>query len=50
MNSRTRSLIREIRTKIKSQITGTSEFASDDAVIDVAVTRFYETLKQQKIL
>lgn len=50
MNSKTRTQIREIKMKVKSSITGNNEFLSDDAVIDVAIARFYETLKQQKIL
>jgi len=50
MHSKTRSLIRDIRTKVKSPITGTSQFASDDAVIALAILRFYESLKQQRII
>jgi len=49
MNSKTRSLIEEIKRKVKSPITGTYEFAKDDAVLDLAVLRLYEQLKQQKI-
>lgn len=50
MNSKTRTLIQELKSKIKSPITGTSEFANDDAVIDLAVKRLYESLKQQRVL
>ena len=50
MNQKTRSLIQELKSKVKSPITGTNEFPNDDAVIDLAVKRLYETLKQQKIL
>ena len=50
MNSKTRSLIQELKNKVKSPITGTKEFPNDDAVIDLAVKRLYETLKQQKVL
>jgi hypothetical protein len=50
MNQKTRSLIQELKSKVKSPITGTYEFPNDDAVIDLAVKRLYETLKQQKIL
>ena len=50
MNSKTRTLIQEIKRKIKSPITGTYEFANDDAVLDLAVQRLYEQLKRQRIL
>ncbi len=50
MNSKTRSLIQEIKRKVKSPIRGTSEFASDDAVIDLAIQQFYDHLKQKKVL
>ena len=50
MNQKTRSLIQELKRKVKSPITVTYEFPNDDAVIDLAVKRLYETLKQQKVL
>jgi len=50
MNHKTRTLIQDLKSKVKSPITGTNEFANDDAVIDLAVKRLYESLKQQKIL
>jgi len=50
MNHKTRTLIQDLKIKVKSPITGTNEFANDDAVIDLAVKRLYESLKQQKIL
>jgi len=50
MNSKTRSLIQEIKRKVKSPITGTNEFANDDAVIDLAIQQFYDHLKQQRML
>jgi len=50
MNHKTRSLIQDLKSKVKSPITGNNEFANDDAVIDLAVKRLYESLKQQKIL
>jgi len=50
MNTKTRNQIQEIKRKIKSPVTGTNEFASDDAVIDHAVQRLYESLKQQRLL
>ena len=50
MNSKTRSLIQEIKRKVKSPITGTSLFPDDAAVIALAIQRFYEHLKQKKVL
>ena len=50
MNSRTRTLMREIQTKIKSPITGQKEFANEDAVIDYAIKTIYDLMKQQRIL
>jgi len=50
MNSKTRSLLLEVRNKVKSPITGSSEFPNDDAVLDLAVRRLYESFKQQKLL
>ena len=47
---KTRSLIREIKTKLKSKITGMFEFSTDDAVIDHAVKILYEKLKKDKFL
>ena len=49
INSKTRSLIQEIKRKVKSPITGTNEFSNDDTIIDLAVQRLYEQLKQQRI-
>jgi hypothetical protein len=50
MNTRTRTLIREIQSKIKSPITGQKEFANDDAVMDYAIKTIYDLMKQQRIL
>ena len=50
MNSKTRSLIQEIKRKVKSPITGTYEFSNDDAVVDLAVQRLYEQLKKARLL
>ena len=49
INSKTRSLIQEIKRKVKSPITGNNEFSNDDTIIDLAVQRLYEQLKQQRI-
>lgn len=50
IDSKTRSLIREIKIKLKSKITGMFEFSSDNAVIDYAVKSLYEKLKKDKFL
>ncbi len=50
MNTKTRSLIREIQTKLKSPITGQQEFANEDAVIDYAVKTVYDLMKKQRVL
>ena len=50
MNSKTKNQIQEIKRKIKNPITGTGEFTSDDAVIEIAINHFYESLKKQRIL
>ena len=50
IDPKTRSLIREIKTKLKSKITGIFEFSSDDAVIDHAIKILYEKLKKDKHL
>lgn len=50
MNSSTRTLIREIQTKLKSPITKEREFADASAVIDYAVKTLYELLKKQRLL
>ena len=50
MNHKTRTLIREIQTRIKNPITGQKEFANDDAVIDFAIAYLYEDLKKKRVL
>ena len=50
MNHKTRTLIREIQTRIKNPITGQKEFANDDAVIDFAIGYLYEDLKKKRVL
>ena len=50
MNSKTRSLIQEIKRKVKSPITGTSIFPDDAAVIAMAIQQFHDNLKQKKVL
>jgi len=50
MNSKTKSLIREILSKLKSPVTGQKEFANDDAVLDYAINLLYENLKKQRVL
>ena len=50
MNSNTRTLIREIQTKLKSPITRDREFSNDSAVIDYAVKNLYGLLKKQRLI
>ena len=50
MNSNTRTLIREIQTKLKSPITRDREFSNDSAVIDYAVKNLYDLLKKQRLI
>ena len=50
MNAKSRSLINEIKSKVKSSVTGKPEFADEASIIDVAIAQFYENLKKQRIL
>lgn len=50
MQSKTRQLIQEIKSKVKSTVTTQREFPSDDAVIDLAVTRLHQDLKSKGVL
>jgi hypothetical protein len=50
MTNKTKVLIKEIRSKLKSKITGDHEFASDDEVIDVAIKLLHQDLKRQRLL
>ena len=50
MNSKTRTLIRDIQYKIKNPITKEKEFANDDAVIDYAIKTIYDLMKKQRLL
>jgi hypothetical protein len=50
MNSKTRTLIREIQSKLKSPITGLKEFSSDDAVIDYAIELVHQQFKKKRLL
>ena len=50
MNTITRTLIRDIQTKIKKPITKQREFTTDTAVIEYAVKTLHDLLKQQRLL
>ena len=50
MNTKTRSLLQEIRRKVKNPITGTHEFPNDNSVIDLAVQNLHENLKRIRAL
>jgi hypothetical protein len=50
MNTKTQALLQEIRRKVKNPITGTYEFANDEAVLNLAVLILYQQLKQKRML
>ena len=50
MNSKTKMLIKDIRTKFKSRITGDQEFRSDDDVIEAAIKLLHQDLKRQRLI
>ena len=50
MNHKTKQTIQEIKNKTKSKVTGMSEFASDDAVIEFAVNTLIQDLKKKGVL
>ena len=50
MNSKTRTLIRNIQNKIRNPITREREFPTEEAVIDYAVRTIYDLMKKQRLL
>ena len=48
MKTTTRNMIRQIKTKLKSNLTGQAEFSDESAVIDYAVQYFFTHLKNQR--
>ena len=50
MNSKTKTLIRDIQSKIKNPIIKEKEFPNEDAVIDYAVKTVYDLMKKQRLL
>ena len=48
MKTTTRNMIRQIKTKLKSNLTGQAEFSDESAVIDYAVQYFFKHLKNQR--
>ncbi len=50
MTNATKMLIKDIRTKLKSRITGDHEFRSDEDVIDAAIKLLHQDLKRQRLL
>ncbi len=50
MTNTTKTLIKDIRTKLKSRITGDQEFRSDEDVIDAAIKLLHKDLKRQRLL
>jgi hypothetical protein len=50
MNNKTRTLIRDIQSKIRNPITKEKEFPNEEAVIDYAVRTIYDLMKKQRLL
>ena len=50
MTSVSKNLIKDIRTKLKSRITGDQEFRSDDDVIEAAIKLLHQDLKRQRLI
>ncbi len=50
MNGTTKTLIREIQTKLKNPITKEREFSNESAVIDYAIRTVYDLLKKQRLI
>ena len=50
MTSVSKNLIKDIKTKLKSRITGDQEFHSDDDVIDAAIKLLHQDLKRQRLI
>jgi hypothetical protein len=46
----TKQQIRQIQSKIKSQLTGSQHFSTDSAVIDYAVDKLYQDLKAKRLI
>lgn len=50
MNSKTRTLIQQIKTKLKSNLTEQAHFHSDDAVIEHSISMLHQDLKRRGLL
>ena len=50
MQSKTRQLIQQIKSKVKNKRTTKQEFLTNDAVIDHAITQLHKDLKQRGLL
>ena len=50
MQSKTRQLIQQIKTKAKNNVTNQREFINDDSVVDHAITQLFKDLKQRGLL
>jgi hypothetical protein len=42
--------VRQIQSKIKSQLTGSQHFLTDSAVIDYAIDKLYQDLKARRLI
>ena len=50
LSTTTKQQIRQIQTKLKHQLTGSSLFSSDAAVINYAINALYNDLKARRLL
>jgi hypothetical protein len=50
LSATTKQQIRQIQTKLKSQLTGTQHFPGESAVIDYAVDKLYQDLKAKRLI
>ena len=50
MQSKTRQLIQQIKSKVKNKRTTKQEFLTNDAVIDHAITQLHKDLQQRGLL
>ena len=50
LSTTTKQQIRQIQSKIKSQLTGSQQFTTDGAVVDYAIDKLYQELKAKRLI
>ena len=50
LSTTTKQQIRQIQSKIKSQLTSSQHFTTDSAVIDYAIDKLYQDLKTRRLI